>query len=204
MSTKTPTCAGLKCNKPAEIPCTECKPDTLYCSELCRNTDFKRHKKHCTGFETSNCFLIRAKAPNGRANDNDHIEMFPLRHYGEWQDEMNEIQRRLGWKEVHEAGKFYSYEDEVMWYYYVYHSKDTNQPHNEIGSRCIGKTVYGDAAVIRSAPLDSNDYSETFTRGELLKTLDFYRDHIPQLVFDEREMKRLALRLAAFTRNEVN
>ena len=204
-TTETKTCAGLNCNKPADLPCVECQPGTLYCSELCLKADYKRHKKRCTGFEKANCFLIRVNAPNGGVNDNDHIEKFPLSQYGDWKDEMTELQRRLGWKEVSEGGKFYTYNEDInQWYFFVYHSDNTDLPQNEIVSRCTGKMVYGDAAIIRSSPVGFNDYQETFSRGELLKTLAFYRDNNPRFVFEQREMYRLVSRLFTFTYRNVD
>ncbi|KAJ5115985.1 hypothetical protein N7456_000333 [Penicillium angulare] len=194
MSTEAPICAEPSCKKAATTSCDYCEPPTQYCSDLCLKADYKRHKKGCNGAEKSNCFLIRAKASNGGTSDTDHIERFSLESYGEWKAEMKELKERLSWAEANEGGKFYSHDKSVhRWYYYLYNFADKNKTQNEIASRCTGRTIYGDVAVVRSSPVGFNDYAKRFSRGELLRTLDFYRHNNPCSEFAERERTRCSI-----------
>ncbi|KAJ6025027.1 hypothetical protein N7540_005824 [Penicillium herquei] len=62
----------------------------------------------------------------------------------------------------------------------VYHpiEKDTKVPVNEIATRCLGKTIRGDVAVLRSAPADDlYDIPEEFSRRGLLATAEYYKTH---------------------------
>jgi hypothetical protein len=108
--------------------------------------------------------------------------------------EMRELKERLGWTSVGEAGKFYSHQNVDTWYYYAYcpsTSRDSSLVKNEIASRCIGKIVLGDIAVIRSGPVESNQYAESFSKTDLVKTVQFYRTAVPQEVFAKREHSRI-------------
>jgi hypothetical protein len=113
--------------------------------------------------------------------------------------ERAELKRRLGWTAIDEVGKFYDQKGSDTWYYYVYgpsHSSRANtSAKNEAASLCCGRTVYGDVAVIRSGPADSNNYPEKFTKVELIKTLEFYRMEDTRDVFQQREKSRVSRKL---------
>jgi len=138
-----------------------------------------------------NCFLIRALSTNGGIRDADHVEPFDLKSYGDTAAEPRELMKRLGWPGIGMDAKFYSHHDVDNGFYFVYTTSARSSPHNEIASRCCGSTIQGDVAVIISGPEDSNDYDETFTKTELLKTLDFYRKASPDTVSNERERSRI-------------
>jgi hypothetical protein len=113
--------------------------------------------------------------------------------------ERAELKRRLGWTEIDEVGKFYDHKGSDTWYYYVYgphHSSSTNtSTKNKVASLCCGRTVYGDVAVIRSGPADSINIPEEFTKGELVRTLEFYRTEDTDEVFAQREKNRASRKL---------
>ncbi|KAG2418723.1 hypothetical protein HFD88_001824 [Aspergillus terreus] len=124
-----------------------------------------------------NCILIRATAPDGNTDgDIGHLEPFHLNQYGNEMAEIKELKQRLGWARAMETTA----------------ADDKNLPHNEIASRCIGRTIHGDVAVIRSGPEQSNDYSETFSREELLRTSEFYRRNDPHEQFKKQERARIS------------
>ena len=110
--------------------------------------------------------------------------------------------KRLGWEEVMEVGKFYDYKGADTWYYYAYGPRISQgtSPENEVASLCTGWTILGDVAVVRSGPVGSNDYAESFSKAELVKTAEFYRSADPRLVFVEREKAR-AMRRFGITSN---
>lgn len=200
MSSADP-CSAQNCTKPGTLRCTGCdKLPARYCSAACQKRDWKAHKRNCAGAQKYNCFLIRASPPVSRITgeplkDADYIIPFNLEDYGNWGAEIKELRRRLGWNEVDEAGKFYPHDGDDMWYYYVYYDPERNNessPENEIARRCLGWWVHGDVAVVRSSPMDSWDYSETFSRTELLKTTEYYRTANARDVFEEREHGRIA------------
>jgi hypothetical protein len=123
-----------------------------------------------------------------------HVESFALHDYGTEAGEVHELERRLGWTETTEVGKFYDHKGSDTWYYWVYgpHSSSlraNTAPLNEVASLCCYETVYGDVAVIRSGPLDSV-VPEEFTKADLVKTLEFYRTRDFRLVFSAREKSR--------------
>jgi hypothetical protein len=62
-------------------------------------------------------------------------------------------------------------------------------------SSALLRTVYGDVAVIRSGPADSNNYPEKFTKAELIKDLEFYRTEDTCDVFQQREKSRVSKKL---------
>ena len=94
---------------------------------------------------------------------------------------------------MEEIGKFYIHTGDDHWYYYVYGSIEQNPPagqlKNELASLICYGTVYSDVAVVRSGPL-GKAYSEVFTKGELAKTLEFYKTNDRGEVFLERERSR--------------
>lgn len=61
---------------------------------------------------------------------------------------------------------------------------------NQVTSRCIGEEMRGDVALVRSGPAEATDYPETFTKGELAKTANYYRKDHPQQIFAQREKSR--------------
>lgn len=85
------------------------------------------------------------------------MEPISLKDYGDWGAEMRELKRRLGLAAADEAGKFYDHTGTDSWYYYAYSDSETEAPENRVASRCLGRTVWGDVAVIRSGSTDSND-----------------------------------------------
>jgi hypothetical protein len=122
----------------------------------------------------------------------DCIEPFNLLAYGNEKDERAELKTRLGWAEVEEAGKFYDHKGADTWYYYAYGPGISagNLPKNEVASLCTGRTIFGDVAVVRSGPVGSTNYAESFSKAELVKTAEFYRTASPSGVFAERERTR--------------
>lgn len=114
--------------------------------------------------------------------------------------EIAELKRRLGWKVVDNVGKFYDRKGSDTWYYYVYGPRPSTLANasakNNIASICCGLTVYGDVAVIRSAPVDTmNNYPMQFTKAVLTKDLEFYRTEDTYVVFQEREKSRVSKRM---------
>ena len=114
-----------------------------------------------------------------------------MNEYGTEMGERSELKRRLSWTVIDEVGKFYDHRDTDTWYYYVYGPRQSSgadtYAKNEAASLCCGRTVYGDVAVVRSGPVDSNNYPEKFTKGELIKTLEFYQTEDTHYVFSKRE-----------------
>ncbi|KAJ5712372.1 hypothetical protein N7493_008840 [Penicillium malachiteum] len=175
-------CAKPGCNKPANKVCAACNPPkTHYCSAKCQKNDFKIHKMTCVGTQKVNCFLIRATAANGGKEDVDHIEQYHLRSHGNYYAERDELKSRLGWRMAVEAGQFYSHDPNIkQWHYVVYHTnvRGKKVPINQIATRCLGKTIRGDVAVIRSAPADGlYKIPEEFSRRELLAAAEHYKTH---------------------------
>jgi hypothetical protein len=195
------SCSATDCTKAGTLRCTGCNPpQSRYCSTECQKQDWKTHKQTCVGGQKYNCFLIHTSSLSTgttESSDSDYIEPFPLRSYGNWQAEMGELKERLGWTTVGEAGKFYSHQDVDTWYYYAYSASTSGNsalPKNEIGSRCIGRAVFGDIAVVRSGPVGSK-HADSFSKMDLVKTAKFYRTAVPDEVFAKRERSR-------FFRNE--
>ena len=93
-----------------------------------------------------------------------------------------------------EVGKFYAHSGEDGWYYYVYGSRDQKPPgghlKNELASLVCIESTNGDVAVIRSGPAQSDSYATAFTKGELAKTLEYYKTHDRARIFIEREKSR--------------
>jgi len=121
-----------------------------------------------------------------------------LNDYGTERGEIAELKRRLSWTAVDEIGKFYDHKGSDTWYYYVYGPNQLSSvdtlPMNKAASRCCGRTVYGDVAVVRSGPVDSNNYPEEFTKAELIKDIEFYRTEDTDDVFQRREKSRAGRR----------
>ncbi|XHG06337.1 hypothetical protein AWENTII_009542 [Aspergillus wentii] len=62
-----------------------------------------------------------------------------------------------------------------------------NFTHKRLASEAgMGGKILGDVVVVRSSPTDLN-YSEIFSKPELVKALDFYKTANPVRVFSERE-----------------
>jgi hypothetical protein len=123
----------------------------------------------------------------------DYIEPFNLETYGNETDEIAELKEKLGWEGVTEVGKFYGHDGADTWYYFAYGpriSLASSSPKNEVASLCTGQIIVGDVAVIRSGPVDSNDYPTSFSKTELVRTAEFYRIADPRMVFAERERAR--------------
>jgi hypothetical protein len=128
----------------------------------------------------------------------DYIEPFNLQAYGNEEGEKAELKQRLGWAVVQEAGKFYGHRGADTWYYYAYGpwiSQGTSSPKNEVASLCTGRVILGDVAVVRSAPVDSINYAESFSKAELMQTAEFYKTTNPSIVFAEREETRVLRKL---------
>jgi hypothetical protein len=157
--------------------------------------DFKVHKLRCAPTIPYNCFVIRATPASDDQSDSAYIEPFPLKSYGNWSLEMKELKERLGWPQADEAGKFYPQKDIDTWYYYMYQSSAQNLPVNKLASHCLGRTVKGDVAVVRSSPEDVDDYEESFTRTDLKKIIDYYKTANSRQVFQQREQSRLSRKL---------
>jgi len=196
------TCSASSCTNTGTLVCTGCTtPVSRYCSKECQKRDWKTHKVRCAFAQKSNCYLVRASS-SSTTDPFDfaaHVESFPLNDYGTEMGERAELRRRLGWTAIDEVGKFYDQDGSDTWYYYVYgprHSSCANtSPKNEAASLCCGWTVYGDVAIIRSGPADSNNYSEKFTKAELIKDLEFYRTEDTRDVFQQREKSRMSKKL---------
>ncbi|KAJ5715829.1 uncharacterized protein N7483_013010 [Penicillium malachiteum] len=175
-------CAKPDCDKLANKVCTACNPPkTRYCSAKCQKDEFKYHKMSCVGSQKVNCFLIRAIAANGGKEDVDHIEQFYLRSYGDFYAQLEELQSRLGWRIIMEAGQFYAPDPKINhWHYMVFHpdEHDNQLVVNGIASRCLGRIIRGDVAIIRDATSDEVCcFPEEFSRRELLAAVEFYETH---------------------------
>lgn len=110
---------------------------------------------------------------------------------------MRELQQRLGWPRADEAGNFYPHQTkDNHWYYYMYASSAPGLPMNDIATRCChqGKEVRRDVAVVRSRPEGFASYEETFSRMELLKTVNYYNTTDSSEVFGQRERSRFGER----------
>jgi hypothetical protein len=198
-------CSASSCTNTGTLVCTGCAtPASRYCSKECQKRDWKTHKVRCASAQKSNCYLIRATSSSSPNSIDSfdfaaRIESFPLNNYGTEMGERAELKRRLGWTAIAEVGKFYDQKGSDTWYYYVYgpsHSSGANtSAKNEAASLCCGRTVYGDVAIIRSGPADSNKYPEKFTKVELITTLDFYRTEDTRDIFQQREKSRVSRKL---------
>ncbi|CAI7594660.1 unnamed protein product [Penicillium glandicola] len=179
-------CVTTGCAKTGIWACSACEPPKAwYCSKECQKADFKVHKLSCAPTIPYNCFLIRASPIAGdNQPDEAYIEPFHLESYGNWGLEMKELSDRLGWPQADEAGKFYPQKNIDTWYYYMYQSAGQNLPENKLASRCLGRTVLGDVAVVRSSPADVDNYDESFTKMDLKKT-----------VFQQRERSRITRKM---------
>ncbi|KAL4790839.1 hypothetical protein BDV19DRAFT_393691 [Aspergillus venezuelensis] len=81
---------------------------------------------------------------------------------------MAELRSKLSTFKAEEAGKCYSHKQGVdYWYYYAYGSGQNRGQENKLASRLIGRPQYGDLALVRSGPDDSNNYPEEFSKAEL-------------------------------------
>ncbi|KJK65925.1 hypothetical protein P875_00021969 [Aspergillus parasiticus SU-1] len=136
-------------------------------------------KKACTGAKKYNCFLIRTVPSDPTEEDlteADYIEPMPLDSYGEWSAELKELKKRTRWGGILEPGEFYSHRPVDRWHYHVYQQYEkTETPRNPLVSRCFIGDIHGDVAVVRSSEVSVNDYSEEFSRTELVRTLEFYK-----------------------------
>jgi len=199
----TATCSASSCTNTGTLVCTGCAiPASRYCSKTCQKRDWKSHKVRCASTQKSNCYLIRATSSSTSNSTTDfaaHVESFPLNDYGTEMGERAELKRRLGWTTADEVGKFYDHKGSDTWYYYAYgpgHSSTAKtSAKNEAASLCCGRTIYGDIAVIRSGPADSNSYPEEFTKAELVRILGFYRTEDTHDVFQQREKSRMSKKL---------
>jgi hypothetical protein len=196
-------CANPSCEKQGTLLCTACDPpQARYCSQDCQRSDWPTHKTVCSASRKSKCFIVRAEpraSSDSPASTANYLEHFTLDAYGDERLERAELKRKLGWQSVDDVGKFYDHKGSDSWYYYVYGQyspgespQNISAPKNELVSRAVGLTAYGDAVVIRSGPADSNDYSEAFSRTELAKTLDWYKaGKDTRNVYSERERNRI-------------
>ncbi|PYI08096.1 hypothetical protein BO78DRAFT_300139, partial [Aspergillus sclerotiicarbonarius CBS 121057] len=145
------------------------------------------------GARKYNCFLIRA-TPLDPAKENprdgDYIEPFPLERYGNWGQEMKELKTRLGWTQLYEPGKFFSHRDVDRWHYHIYAQGEG--PRNGIVSRCTGREIVGDVAVVRSSNVEVNDYADEFSKTELLRTTGYYLNQDGFEDNEQRERARVA------------
>lgn len=111
---------------------------------------------------------------------------------------MTEIGTRLEWYDIHpETGKFYDHRGTDTWYYFAYGESvfGSDLPVNPVASRCMGKTVRGDVAVVRSGPEDSHYYPVTFMKMDLVRTAASYKTANPNKVFAEREKTRFGRKM---------
>lgn len=202
----TVTCSASSCTNTGTLVCTGCAtPASRYCSKECQKRDWQTHKVRCASAQKSNCYLIRATSSSSSNSTTDsfdfaaHVESFPLNDYGTEMGEKAELKGRLGWTAIDTVGKFYDRKGSDTWYYYVYgprHLSGANtSAKNEAASLSCGRTVYGDVAIIRSGPADSNNYPEKFTKAELIKDLEFYRTEDTHDVFQQREKSRMSKKL---------
>ena len=192
----TDCCSISSCGKPGTLLCTGCtRPQSRYCSKECQELDWKTHKRLCAGAQKYNCFLLRASSTKiDQPKLADYLDPFNLQVYGNEKGEISELRGRLGWESVEEMGKFYDHHGADTWYYDLYGSgtsREDSSRKNEIASLCVGKTIFGDVAIVRSGPADSSHYRVLFSKAELLRTAEFYRTADPRVVFAEREKTRV-------------
>lgn len=136
----------------------------------------------------------------------------------------------IDWSQVQEIGKFYNQAGADTWYftfsilyhlsyslsryYFIYgpnqaRAKSSGLPKNEIASSCIAQVsqqfqlgpVYGDVAIIRSAPSHYMDVCpETFTRLAVVKDIRFNMVNDAPTVSQGREMSRAVKNATADSR----
>ncbi|KAI4194617.1 MAG: hypothetical protein LQ350_007672 [Teloschistes chrysophthalmus] len=115
-------------------------------------------KKNCAASAKYNRYLVRADTTTNTTSSTPkpkHIEPLNLQQYGNEFAEKKELQTRLKWSSVYEAGKFYDHQGADRWYYYVYgqpKGKSEGKTKNEAVTKACGRDVYGDTAIIRSGP----------------------------------------------------
>ncbi|PYH97015.1 hypothetical protein BO71DRAFT_319422, partial [Aspergillus ellipticus CBS 707.79] len=119
------------------------------------------------------------------------IEPFSLASFGNWGQEARELQDRLGWTRLYEPGKFFSHQNVDHWHYHNY-AQGGDAPKNEIMSRCMRGFAVGDVAVVRSSNTNVNDYSDEFTKAELLRTTNYYVGKEGSDENEQRERSRSA------------
>ncbi|KAK1768267.1 hypothetical protein QBC33DRAFT_619113 [Phialemonium atrogriseum] len=190
-------CSAPSCTKPGARACTGCTtpPPARYCSQECQKRDWKTHTSVCGG-RRYNGFMI-TNTPFEQTTSSpriisDYLTPFYFQRYGHEGEERRELEQRLGWREVAEVGKFYDHEGSDTWYYYVYGPGGEHDPplgRNEIATLCIGVQTFGDVVVVRSGPLGSS-YPPLFSKGELVKTVEFSQTANPREVFQARECSR--------------
>jgi hypothetical protein len=60
-------CAAPHCYNVGSMKCSGCA-DASYCDRDCQRADWKYHKKTCVSAQKSNCYLLRAKTPEGASS----------------------------------------------------------------------------------------------------------------------------------------
>lgn len=118
---------------------------------------------------------------------------YPLKAYGDYAKEKNELKADLGWNSIGEV-KFYP-KTGCQFYFFGYHDKDAKrkkEPLNKAVSRAAGVDVYGRCLVLPSGPVGNESFYEgvKIRFVDLAETLAFYRDKDPRLIFQEREASR--------------
>ncbi|RAL10312.1 uncharacterized protein BO97DRAFT_349753, partial [Aspergillus homomorphus CBS 101889] len=172
------------------------------------------------GAQKHNCFVIRAQPITGtststdtesqyqRHKDADFIEPFPLRAYGNWVQEKQEVKTRLSWRSLEEPGTFFSHQDTADWHYYVYSQQQPPCPNSRGGvgaadaerlplialaARCLEKQVRGDVVVVRFSAIEVDNYEEEFSANELVRTVGNYRTvRDAKAEHERRERERIA------------
>jgi hypothetical protein len=141
--------------------------------------------------EKSNCWIIRNSAKStGITIPEDiaaHIEPLSLK-VGDEAMEMLQIRTALKWKKPRLVGKFYSHNNIDTWYYEIFCNSGfiKGSRKNAFSSLLCSEECYGDLAIIKAAP-DGLEYHPSMEKGELCKTIEFYKTHDRNEIFQKRE-----------------
>jgi len=120
---------------------------------------------------------------------------YKLENYGNYGGERTELEKTLGWRQ-NKIGemKFYP-KDGCQWYFFGYYDKDAKKKGevlNKAVSKAAGREIYGKAIILPSGPMGNESYytGVKIRFVDLAESLSFYRDKIPEKIFQERELRR--------------